>query len=306
MANSIPWSMKEFFTHIVNYLKGIGHSSAARYYTILGDDVIEHLNENFSNKDKPLWLNLGYWKNANTYPDACYQLTRLLGTAADLKPGITLLDVGFGFGEQDFVFVNDFGVDRIIGVNITEIQVSKALEKVKERNLEHVIHYEVGRAEKTRFSENSIDRVVALECAFHFDTRKNFFKEAFRVLKPGGLLATTDMLPEKTTNFQKIVNKIERHYSHVSVANYYDRFEYEKILKETGFVNVSVKSIREYVYPGMAKYIRTRYEKRVDMLNVFVELTEDDIKNCNGVEIWRDNFGISDYIIAVAEKPLTH
>ena len=105
------------------------------YYAFLGDDVLEAQDEGFAKADKPLWLNLGYWKTARTYPDACADMARKLAAAARLRKGDVVLDAGFGFGEQDLLFAHELQVAKIIGVNVTELHVNVARQRVEQRGL---------------------------------------------------------------------------------------------------------------------------------------------------------------------------
>jgi len=101
-------------------------SDAVDYYQYLGDDVVEGEAEGFQNSNKPLWLNLGYWENTRVYPEAASAMAQQLGEVAALGPDDRVLDVGFGFAEQDLYWVEHFGVGHITGINITPIQVERA------------------------------------------------------------------------------------------------------------------------------------------------------------------------------------
>ena len=88
------------FSHVVRALKTIISTpaflfshSAEKYYEYLGDDVVEGHHSRFVDPNKPLWLNLGYWKTARRYPEAAEALTSLLGTAAALGPNDEQLDM---------------------------------------------------------------------------------------------------------------------------------------------------------------------------------------------------------------------
>ena len=82
IALSIYWA----FLTVVGSFSLLRQKDAAAYYTSLGDDVIDFMNEGYVDNSKPLWLNLGYWKVARTYPDACVAMVELLGTRAGLQP----------------------------------------------------------------------------------------------------------------------------------------------------------------------------------------------------------------------------
>ncbi|HEX3597620.1 MAG TPA: methyltransferase domain-containing protein [Polyangiaceae bacterium] len=276
-------------------------SNAVDYYQYLGDDVVEGRDGGFVDPNKPLWLNLGYWKSARTYPDAAKDMARLLGDAAELGPKDELLDVGFGFAEQDFFFIEHFDVKKITGLNITPLHVERANQRVRERKLESRMDLRIGSATEMPFPENSFDKVTALESAFHFNTREKFFSEAFRVLRPGGRLATADGGPVPGQGPLTFSNRFVMKRWSVPVENMYDRDEYCRKLEAHGFVNVKAQTIRNDVFPGCTKYRRLR-EQGIAMKDAVIELSQREIDECYSIEDWALT-GFTDYVIFTADKP---
>jgi microcystin synthetase protein McyJ len=272
---------------------------AVRYYEFLGDDVIEGEHAGFGDTERALWLNLGYWREALSYPQAASALACLLADRAELSPGDTLLDVGFGFGEQDLLWAERYGVAKIIGVNVTPLHVERAQARVRARGLEGRIDLRLGSATALDFAPASFDKVTALECAHHFDTRETFFAQAFSVLRPGGRGARADGLPLPGQAAPGWFGRmVLRRWAYV-LENFYDRDAYCDKLRAAGFVEVRCTSIREQVYPGICKYADQRRRGK-SMQEPIAPLDAADLRD--GLRIW-EGLGVSDYVIITADKP---
>ncbi len=252
---------------------------------------------------KSLYVNYGWWTPGCTDHDAaCEALAEKLGEAAGISEGDRVLDVGFGYAEQDFHWVRTRKPEQIVGLNVTTSQVEIARERAAEMNLSDRVDLRVGSATAVPFEAGSFDRVVALESACHFDTRQMFFEEAFRVLRPGGVIATADLVPRLQLSNGKTLTARADRFGRSRViphANWYSRAVYAERLKEAGFTDVDVQDVSDKVLIPQASFARKRLSAADSQ-----HLTSLQKRN---MKLYADLVAkravLQEYIIAVARKP---
>jgi len=254
--------------------------------------------------ENALYLNLGYWRDVDTIDEASEELALLVAKRGGMGPGDTVLDCGYGFGDQDILWARNLKPEKIIGLNITNSQVKRARINVADAGLEKSIDLREGSATEMPIENESIDLVVSVESAFHYRTREDFFKEAFRVLRPGGRLVTADILPTK--NPENLFSQIEHWLSWSLVAgkfnipqeNYYLIPSYYKKLSKAGFVNIDIKSIRDDVYIPLHEYL-SRNQSFVGKLHPLAKILAQLTLNRSAESVYA---GL-DYILSYSIKP---
>lgn len=254
--------------------------------------------------ERGLYLNLGYWRDADDIDAASEALAMLVAHAGGIGPGVEVLDCGFGFADQDMLWARRLAPARITGLNITPSQVTLARERVHEAGLDDVIDLREGSATEMPLPDASVDVVTALECAFHFRTRETFFGEAWRMLRPGGRLVTADIIPlvpaadRATRRRQRFSWWLASSKFVIPRENAWDIHEYGARLRGTGFEVSRLESIREDVYAPLHRFLASA-PQRLERLHPVGRAVFRFVLARRPERIYA---GL-DYVLAVATKP---
>ena len=201
----------------------------------------------------------GYWAdparaltNDDDYAAAAERLTLELCAAAGIADGQHVLDAGCGFGGSLALLNERFERMALTGLNIDARQLDRARRLVVGRT-GNTVQFDEGDACALPYPAESFDRILAVECIFHFPSREQFFREARRTLRPGGTLTLTDFVPARLA---RPVVRLATEFPALARFQYfgpcnlrYTIRDYRRLGSRTGFTPLVERDISRHTLP---------------------------------------------------------
>ena len=172
---------------------------------------------------------------------------------ADLKEGETVLDLGAGAGIDVFLAAKRVGEPgRVIGVDMTEDMVDRGCLLAQQHGYGNV-EFRLGEIEHLPLDSESMDVIIS-NCVINLTRDKlASYREAFRVLKPGGRLLVADLVT--TGELPEDVRKSFAAWAHC-LAGAMEKAEYLETIRRAGFAQVVIVSECPYTTAEMDERIR--------------------------------------------------
>jgi SAM-dependent methyltransferase len=174
---------------------------------------------------------------------------------AELKAGETVLDLGSGAGVDVFLAANKVGpTGKVIGVDMTEEMVERAKNIASDYGYGNV-EFRLGEIERLPLQDESVDAIIS-NCVINLSPDKSkVFREAHRVLKPGGRLTISDIVSERALP-DEIKNNPDAWACCIGGA--LQQQEYLEKIKEAGFEDVHIVSSKEFYVEGEGSQAPTK------------------------------------------------
>jgi MPBQ/MSBQ methyltransferase len=229
--------------------------------------------------------NYGYWTPGTlNQRHASENLVDALVGFFPSKKG-KVLDVACGMGASTKRLLRDYQPQCVTGINISEKQLATCRQKTPDCRFFNM------DATRLRFPDETFDNILCVEAVFHFNTREKFLREAWRVLKPGGCLALSDILLRS----KRIASLMKR----IPEANFVpDLAAYRATFTRAGFENPRITEARAQCWEGFRKHSFAFARRKV----LAGQATRAGLRRV-AVGLMRSDMAVSNYLLVAARKP---
>lgn len=228
------------------------------------------LSERILNSGDAYWGNLGYWQQGSDYSCACESLARVLASAVELNADSRVLDVGFGCGDQLLLWLQDYHLQFLCGINYSISQTELAQQRLRQSgNLTVAGNIHQGDiSDLSNYAlpkDASINTILALDCAYHFSSRQKFFRDSYHLLqeKLNGRIGLTDIVLARNhlSRGKRLLLNVMLRLSRIPQHNIVSLEEYKNQLQQAGFSLCDSQDISEYVFEPFGNWLSSSQER---------------------------------------------
>lgn len=158
--------------------------------------------------------------------------------------GQILLDIGCGIGGADVLLVEQHGAAKVIGIDIEQPLIDRALGRAKEKGLLDRLQFECVEPGPLAFGAETLDLVFSKDAILQIPDKASLFADVFRVLKPGGAFVASDWLKSGDGELKAL-----RHF--LDVSSFSSAMETPessaKHLRSSGFGEIEVRDRTDWL-----------------------------------------------------------
>lgn len=255
-----------------------------------------NLSERLLNSGDACWGNLGYWKQSSDYTLSCEALADKLAESVELNHKSCVFDAGFGCGDQLLLWLQKYNVQSVSGINYSNSQTALAKKRLEKEGFYKtscdIFQGDVSDlSDCSYFNKKLINTVLALDCAYHFPSRRQFLVDSFKLLKryqnhfdlgvitetalhleypndgqfqESTMIGLTDIVlaSKKICWRKKILLKAMLKLSKIPIENIVSIKKYETQLRQIGFVDIKSQDISDCVFEPFGQFIKKEYDRR--------------------------------------------
>lgn len=187
-----------------------------------------------------LGMHYGYWdKGIKTHAESLERINKVMADKLNLTKEDLVLDAGSGLGGSSFWLAKNIGC-KVVGITITPDQVLKAKKYAIQKGLDQKVEFVEGDYTNTIFPSSTFSAVFALETICHLEDKIDFYKEMFRILKPGGRLLVGEYSLSKvpSKDEEKLLLKWLKGWV---IPNIWPSVKHLETMGKIGFKNIDIK-----------------------------------------------------------------
>ena len=278
------------------------HKNIVDYYT-----ESESAYKDSWDLDNSLAIHYGYWdESVKSFPQSLLRMNEVMMEAAAVNSSDKVLDAGCGIGGSSIFLAEKIGCN-VTGISLSERQVNKAKELAIEKQVEDQVDFKVMNFCATSFPDESFDIVWGCESICYADDKKQFIKEAYRLLRPGGRLVVADGF---VTDFKNNDRSSIRNWLNGWQVNYLETLdEFEKFMSDAGFRNIFSRDISRFAAHSSRRLYKFYFLanlyllwKTITFSNRSTEMQRKNIAACRHQYVGMKK-GLWQYGLIVGTKP---